>query len=142
MPFEALGKNIMDEVLREFINEGYKNLEFIERDLSALQKQPDQLEPSIRLCRALHTIKGTSGMLGFPQVQKLTQAGESLLLGIRDKQVPFKPEHGEALLRLSALLENAFETIQQDGTDKGVDVESLTGELTGFLGSFSTKNTF
>jgi len=119
----------IDEVLREFLNESYKNLDLMARDLSALESHPDQKEPAVRLCRILHTSKGTSGMLGFPLLQKMSQAGENLLEKIRDGRLVFQPKHAVALRRLSDVLEDALECLQRNQSDEGVEIEPVTGEL-------------
>jgi two-component system chemotaxis sensor kinase CheA len=122
----------IDEVTREFLNECYKNLDLMARDLSSLERQPTQLEPCVRFCRSLHTFKGTSGMLEFTRVQKMAQAGENLLMKVRDGKVAFQPKHVEALRRLSNSLEDALEMIQRGGTDEDVDPEPLARELQAF----------
>jgi two-component system chemotaxis sensor kinase CheA len=122
----------IDEVTREFLNECYKNLDLMARDLSSLERQPTQLEPSTRFCRSLHTFKGTAGMLEFTRVQKMAQAGENLLMKIRDGKLAFQPKHVEALRSLSNSLEDALEMIQRGRTDEDLDWEPLTKELQAF----------
>jgi two-component system chemotaxis sensor kinase CheA len=119
----------IDEVLREFLNESYKNLDLMARDLSALESRPIQTEPSIRLCRILHTFKGTSGMLGFSHLQKTSRAAETLLEKVRDGHLPFQPKHAEVLRRLLDALEDTLESIQRDQSDEGPKLGPLAADL-------------
>ena len=42
--------------------------------------------------RAVHTIKGTTGFLGFGRLEKLAHAGESLLGALRDGKLAVSTE--------------------------------------------------
>jgi two-component system chemotaxis sensor kinase CheA len=123
----------MDELLSEFLNEGYKVLDLMGRDLDALSRDPSEKEPAARLCRGLHTIKGTSGMLGFSRVQKVAQAAEDLLRQVKEEKRSFHPSHADVLRRLSEALEDAFARLQDEGTDEALEFGPLVEELEGLL---------
>lgn len=56
----------MDEIVREFLVESHENLDQIDVDLVALERDPHSGDRLARVFRAVHTIKGTSGFLGLP----------------------------------------------------------------------------
>ena len=67
-----------DEIVREFLVESYENLDQLDRDLVALEQEPDAHPLLQSIFRTIHTIKGTSGFLAFGKLEVLTHAGEGL----------------------------------------------------------------
>ncbi len=67
----------------------------MESYLMALEAEPSDWEQRVgELFRAVHTIKGMTGFMGFSRMEKLTHAGEHLLCSLRDKHVGL----GDAIL--------------------------------------------
>src|SRR5271155_4810073 len=74
----------MDELTREFLIESQEGLDRMERCLTELEERPQDTELISEIFRAVHTIKGTTGFLGFKRLEKLAHAGENLLGLLRD----------------------------------------------------------
>lgn len=70
----------LDDIVKEFLVESYENLDRLDRDLVALEKNPDDGEILKSIFRTIHTIKGTSGFLAFNQLGAVAHAGENLLV--------------------------------------------------------------
>ena len=85
----------LGEIVGEFLVESHENLDQIDRDLVALEQEPDSRDLISRIFRAIHTIKGTSGFLAFSRLETVTHAGESLLSRLRDgvQPQPRRPHH-------------------------------------------------
>ena len=66
-------------LVREFVNEAQEGLQHLDEDLLSLEQAPDAREVLDRIFRTVHTIKGTSGFLGFDQLVSLSHAGEDVL---------------------------------------------------------------
>ena len=81
----------LGEIVGEFLMESHENLDQIDRDLVALEQEPQSRELISRIFRAIHTIKGTSGFLAFTRLETLAHAGESLLSRLRDGVQPVTP---------------------------------------------------
>ena len=77
----------MDELTQEFIAESQEGLERMELSLTELEKRPGDGELVAEIFRAVHTIKGTTGFLGFDRLQALAHTGESLLGALRDGKI-------------------------------------------------------
>ena len=60
------GTDGMDDVVKEFIVESTENLDRLDRDLVNLEKNPTSKDLLGSIFRAIHTIKGATGFLGFP----------------------------------------------------------------------------
>ena len=56
----------------------------MDRCLTELELRPNDKELLGEIFRAVHTIKGTTGFLGFSRLEKLAHAGETLLGSLRD----------------------------------------------------------
>jgi two-component system, chemotaxis family, sensor kinase CheA len=70
-------------LLQDFLNESDELLAQLDQDLVALESAPDDIELLNRIFRAFHTIKGTSGFMGLPQVVELTHHTEDVLNAMR-----------------------------------------------------------
>ena len=74
----------MDELTREFLIESQEGLDRMERCLTDLEARPQDAALLGDIFRSVHTIKGTTGFLGFKRLEKLAHAGENLLGLLRD----------------------------------------------------------
>ena len=77
----------MDDVVKEFLVESYENLDEMDRDLVALEQDPESSDILARIFRTLHTIKGTCGFLGFSKLESVAHASENLLSKLRDGEL-------------------------------------------------------
>ena len=58
-----------DDIVREFLVESYENLDQLDRDLVALEKEPHDRNRLASVFRTIHTIKGTCSFLSFPETR-------------------------------------------------------------------------
>jgi two-component system chemotaxis sensor kinase CheA len=65
----------MDELTREFLIESQEGLDRMERCLTDLEVRPQDAELIGEVFRSVHTIKGTTGFLGFTCLEKLAMLG-------------------------------------------------------------------
>jgi two-component system, chemotaxis family, sensor kinase CheA len=86
----------MDSILQKFkskfIDEAQGLLDKLEKDLLELEKTPDDKELIESAFRAMHTIKGVSGMYGFDFIADHTHHMESIYQAIREKKMAFDKE--------------------------------------------------
>ena len=66
-------------LLQDFLTECGELLEQLDQDLVTIETSPDDTELLNRVFRAFHTIKGTSGFMGFQSVVALTHEAEDVL---------------------------------------------------------------
>ena len=69
-------KRDVDKLTQEFLAESFEGLDRMDRCLTELESRPGDTELVGEVFRALHTIKGTTGFLGFKRVETLAHAGE------------------------------------------------------------------
>lgn len=119
----------LDEVISEFLVESQENLDALDQALVSLEQHPDPAEIG-RIFRAIHTVKGTAGFLGFGTLERLAHAGENLLSRLRDGELPVTTEATSALLAMVDTVRELLDRISASGSDEGADVEALVARLT------------
>jgi two-component system chemotaxis sensor kinase CheA len=77
----------MDELTREFLIESQEGLDRMERCMTELEERPDDSGLIADIFRSVHTIKGTTGFLGFKRLEKLAHSGENLLGLLRENKL-------------------------------------------------------
>ncbi len=120
----------MDEIVKEFLVESTEGLDTLDRNLVALEKRPGDKELMGGIFRAIHTIKGTSGFLGFGRLESVTHVGESLLSDLRDGRKALTPEITSALLQLVDAVRAILGSIESTGIDGHEDFAALVDLLT------------
>jgi two-component system chemotaxis sensor kinase CheA len=107
-----------ESIVKEFLIESYENLEQIERDLVALEKNPISQELLAGIYRSIHTIKGSSSFLSLSKLEAIAHSGESLLSHLRDGRLILNSEITNALLALVDAIRKillSIETQQNEG---------------------------
>src|SRR6516164_5926712 len=116
----------MDELTREFLIESQEGLDRMERCLTDLEARPGDSGLLAEIFRAVHTIKGTTGFLGFRRLETLAHSGENLLGQLRDGTLAADQPVINALLALLDGLRSILKTIEADGSEgDGADVELI-----------------
>jgi two-component system, chemotaxis family, sensor kinase CheA len=118
----------VDELTKEFIAESQEGLDRMERCLTELETRPDDSGLLGEIFRAVHTIKGTTGFLGFDRLEKLAHAGEHLLGSLRDGRLAVTSELISGLLRLMDGLRAILVLIEETGSE-GTRAGDEDGEL-------------
>ena len=122
----------MDDLTKEFIAESQEGLDRMERCLTELETRPDDAGLLGEIFRAVHTIKGTTGFLGFDRLEKLAHAGEHLLGSLRDGRLAVSSDLISGLLRLMDGLRAILTLIEEtggEGTRSGDEDGELIAEL-------------
>src|SRR5213593_2660224 len=119
----------MDEIVAEFLVESYEGLDRLDRDLLALERDPQAREVLASVFRTMHTIKGTCGFLGFAKLERIAHAAESLLEGLRDGSISITPQTAGVLLATGDVLRLILRQIEASGSDGEDDHDALVEEL-------------
>jgi two-component system chemotaxis sensor kinase CheA len=119
----------MDELTREFLIESQDGLDHMERCMTELEEEPQDAGLIAEIFRSVHTIKGTTGFLGFKRLEKLAHAGENLLGLLREEKLVADEPTITGLLQLLDGLRSILKTIEaQDSEGAGEDA-ALIGRL-------------
>jgi len=120
----------MDDVVREFLVESNENLDQLDRDLVTLEKDPTAEEVLASIFRTIHTIKGTSGFLGFTKLEALTHVGENLISRLRDRRLGPNAEITSGLLALVDAVRRILSYVEGSGQEGPEDYTAVAELLT------------
>jgi two-component system chemotaxis sensor kinase CheA len=118
-------------LIAEFVVESVEHLETIEPLLLELEKRGvTDSESMNEIFRAIHSIKGAAGFLGLENVSGLSHSMESLLMQLRDGQLPFRAEMADPLLRAVDALRKLLRGLPES---HGEPATALIATLEAFL---------
>ena len=119
---------VKPEYLAIFSEEASDQLVEWEECLLALEKDHEDTEQLNGMFRAVHTLKGSAGFIGFDVLQRVAHALESSLSEVREGKREYDSSLGDILFRgldLCKAIINAF----TNGKEPDVDVEGFLGGL-------------
>lgn len=121
------------EILAEFLVESVEIIDQLDREFVELEKEPDSRSRLASIFRAAHTIKGTSGLLGFHKLESVTHAGENVLAKLRDGKLTLSPDMTSALLHVVDAVREMLSAIEQTGEEGDGCYDELVADLNAFL---------
>lgn len=107
----------LEEVVREFVAESREDLDRAEGELAAMAGEGDARAAVAGVFRAVHTIKGNCGFLGFGRLESVAHVGESVLARLRDGTLAPSAEVAAALRDLVGAIRSTLERIETTGLD-------------------------
>jgi two-component system chemotaxis sensor kinase CheA len=113
----------MDDLTREFLIESQEGLDRMERCLTELESKPSDTGLLAEIFRTVHTIKGTTGFLGFKRLEKLAHSGENLLGLLRDGKLAADGKVITGLLQLQDGLRSILRSIETEASE-GEDTDA------------------
>jgi len=119
------------ELVDQFVAEATELLTTAEEDVLALEEAGTDTAPELvgRLFRALHTVKGGAGLLGFTTFARLGHAMEDVVGLLRAGELQPGPDIIDPLLRGIDRLRAFLEDLQDQSVDIGEELESLEAVL-------------
>ncbi|MEO1614902.1 MAG: chemotaxis protein CheA [Planctomycetota bacterium] len=119
----------MDEIINEFLVESYESLDRLDGDLLALEDAPDDRDRLASIFRTVHTIKGTSGFLALPKLERVAHVGENLLVPLRDGELRLNQEIADSLLEMVDAIRQILSSLEASGDEGGDDFATLVERL-------------
>lgn len=115
-------------LVQDFIVESEEFLASMDQDMVALESAADDHEILDRIFRAMHTIKGTAGFLGFDPIARLSHRAEDVLSALRRSEAQLDRRCMDALLAARDQLGVMLEDLRQGGL-KQYDLDTLLSDL-------------
>ena len=116
------------EDLKVFLQEADEQLQLLDEHIVRLEKEADDAGLLQEIFRAAHTLKGSSGMIGFDEMAELTHAMEDVLDRLRKGTLTVTPQVVDALLQgLDGLKEMRENLGSEDG--EALDIHPLVAAL-------------
>ena len=119
----------MQDIIKEFLAESAEGVDVLDRDLIALEREPDSCELLAEIFRAVHTLKGNSGALGFPKLESVAHAGENALSRLRDGELTLSSETTNGLLAMVDALRGLLRAIEENGNEGDGDYSTVVSLL-------------
>lgn len=101
----------------------------LDHDFVCLEKDAKNAELLGSIFRAIHTIKGTCGFLGFGKLEMLTHAGENLLAMLRAGEIELSPGIADGLLEMVDAVRVILKNIEENGTEGSAEYPELIEKL-------------
>jgi len=118
-----------EEFVTDFLVESREGLQEFEECLLQLENSPRDGNALSGAFRVLHTVKGSSGFLGFDALRTLAHSGESLLGRARDGELELDSPTCQLLFDLLDSISNVLSEVESTGADTGVDLDAISTAL-------------
>jgi two-component system, chemotaxis family, sensor kinase CheA len=119
---------VKPEYLAIFCEESSDQLREWEESLLTLEKSPADREPLNNMFRAVHTLKGSAGFIGFDSLQRLAHDLESSLSNVRDGQRAYDGELADMLFKGLDMCKTMIDAFA-GGQTPDVDVDGYLAKL-------------
>ncbi len=123
----------MSQYLQLFIDETRENLQALNEALLLLEKNPGDTQVLNEIFRIAHTIKGTSGTMGFNRMATLTHDMENVLQVLRSGEVRVTSRLVDLLFKCLDALETYLGNVITTGSEGDMDSQDIIEELKRFL---------
>lgn len=127
------------EILNDFLTETTEMIDGLDQKFVELETQPDNKDLLNEIFRAMHSMKGSAGFLGFNHLVDITHRAESILNKLRQGEMAVMPEIITVILETVDTVKLIMTEIRTAGTDINIPVESMSQKLDDILaGNFAT----
>jgi len=106
----------VNPLLEQFLSESRDALQGIGEKLLLLEKDPAGNDLMVELFRLVHTLKGNSGLFGFPELTRVLHAGEDLMDAVRQGTVAYSQVLADRLLDAMDFVGILCDEIEAQGT--------------------------
>ena len=117
------------EIIEEFLIESNESLAQLDLDFVALEERPDDQDLLSSIFRAIHTIKGVSGFLGFTILGAVTHHAENILSQLRDGDRKLTHELTDLLLETFDAVKKILAEIESTSEEGDDDCKELVARL-------------
>src|SRR5437868_5008457 len=124
-----MSDNEQDEIITEFLVEAHENLDVLDRELLALEKNPHTPELLASVFRRVHTVKGACGFLGFAKMEVVAHASENLLSKVREEELELTPTIVTALLGVADTMRSILRGIEANGKEGDEDYSAVVENI-------------
>jgi len=126
------------EILNDFLTETTEMIDGLDQKFVELETQPNNKDLLNEIFRAMHSMKGSAGFLGFTHLVDITHRAESILNKLRQGEMAVVPEIITVILETVDTVKLIMSEIRTSGTDTRIPVEAMSLKLDDILaGKFS-----
>ncbi len=118
-----------DEIKQLFVDESLEALQRVEQLLLEAEEGHPRGNMLDTMFRDMHTIKGTSALLGYEKTASLAHAAEDLMSRLRDKSIIARKDHFAHMVQVVDALRQLVEHTRDKNSEGTFDFSSLIDSL-------------
>ncbi len=119
----------MQEILNDFLTESNEMLEVLDQRFVTLESDPNNTDLLNEIFRAMHSMKGSAGFLGFNQLVNVAHRGENILNKLRQGEMAVSPTIISVILETIDVIKAIMADIRATGTDLNVATDAIAATL-------------
>lgn len=119
----------MQEILNDFLTESNEMLEVLDQRFVTLESDPTNKDLLNEIFRAMHSMKGSAGFLGFNHLVDVAHRGENILNKLRQGEMAVVPAVISVILEAIDVIKALMADIRESGTDTHVATEGIAAKL-------------
>jgi len=119
----------MQEILNDFLTESNEMLEVLDQRFVTLESDPTNKDLLNEIFRAMHSMKGSAGFLGFNHLVDVAHRGENILNKLRQGEMDVVPAVISVILEAIDVIKALMADIRESGTDTHVATAAIAAKL-------------
>ena len=123
----------MQEILNDFLTESNEMLEVLDQRFVTLESDPTNTDLLNEIFRAMHSMKGSAGFLGFNNLVDVAHRGENILNKLRQGEMAVHPAIISIILETIDVSKAIMADIRESGTDSHVPTGAIAAKLDDIL---------
>lgn len=131
----------MQEILNDFLTESNEMLEVLDQRFVTLESDPNNTDLLNEIFRAMHSMKGSAGFLGFNRLVDVAHRGENILNKLRQGEMAVVPVVISVILETIDVIKAIMADIRESGTDTHVATEDIAAKLDDIINGKTSEST-
>ncbi|MBP6604383.1 MAG: chemotaxis protein CheA [Nitrospira sp.] len=123
----------MQEILNDFLTESNEMLEVLDQRFVTLESDPNNTDLLNEIFRAMHSMKGSAGFLGFNHLVDVAHRGENILNKLRQAEMAVSPTIISVILETIDVIKAIMADIRESGTDNHTPTQVIAAKLDAIL---------
>lgn len=123
----------LKEILNEFLVEAEEMIELLDQRFISLEADPTNRAMLDEIFRAMHSMKGSGGFLGFTRLVDVAHRAENILNKLRQGEMAVTPIVINVVLEAVDVVKLLMADIRESGTDTHVEVVAISAKLDNIL---------
>src|SRR6478672_1427816 len=119
----------LKEILNEFLVEAQEMIELLDQRFISLESDPNNRGMLDEIFRAMHSMKGSGGFLGFTHLVDVAHRADNILNKLREGEMAVTPNVINIVLEAVDTVKLLMADIRETGTDTHVSVEAIAAKL-------------
>jgi two-component system, chemotaxis family, sensor kinase CheA len=128
----------LKEILNEFLVETEEMIELLDQRFISLESDPTNRAMLDEIFRAMHSMKGSGGFLGFTRLVDVAHRAENILNKLRQGEMAVTPTVINVVLEAVDVVKLLVADIRESGTDIHVEVVAISAKLDNVLAGQET----